>query len=124
MGGVPVAVAVSLLTAFAWVLGTGAAILLVAHGPAGMTGGLLRLSASGAALFLSWGLTCLVVPPLRRIFVRLPHGLRFEEPGTFVAAAEIGVGDGPGARRQGIGVVRRVSSPAPEGPPETRDRAA
>ncbi|MEV8597263.1 hypothetical protein [Streptomyces sp. NPDC052012] len=84
MGGVPVAVVLSLLTAIAWVLGTSAALLLAAHGPSGVAGGLLRLSASAAALLLSWRLTRLVVPRLGRLFRERAGRGRTERDTAFV----------------------------------------
>ncbi|MFI9825090.1 hypothetical protein ACIHFC_32230 [Streptomyces sp. NPDC052013] len=80
MGGVPVAVVLSLLTAIAWVLGTSAALLLAAHGPSGVAGGLLRLSASAAALRL----TRLVVPRLGRLFRERAGRGRTERDTAFV----------------------------------------
>ncbi|WP_192583162.1 hypothetical protein [Streptomyces albicerus] len=68
MGGVPVTVAFSLLTALAWLFGLGAAILLGAFVPEGITGGLLRLATPFGALLAAWGLTRLFVRPLHRLF--------------------------------------------------------
>ncbi|GAA3496561.1 hypothetical protein GCM10019016_036620 [Streptomyces prasinosporus] len=68
MGGVPVAVAFSLLTAFAWLLATGAGVLLAATVPEGPAAGLLRLLAACGAPLASWRLTRLAVRPLRRLF--------------------------------------------------------
>ncbi|CAL9613437.1 hypothetical protein SUDANB176_05675 [Streptomyces sp. enrichment culture] len=68
MGGVPVAVAFSLLTVFAWFLATGAGVLLAATVPDGPAAGLLRPLAACGALLVSWRLTCLIVRPLHRLF--------------------------------------------------------
>lgn len=68
MGGVPVAVAFSLLTLFAWSLATGAAVLLDALVPEGPAAGLLRPLTACGALFAAWRLTRLSVRPLRRLF--------------------------------------------------------
>ncbi|WP_081238979.1 hypothetical protein [Streptomyces viridosporus] len=67
MGGVPVAVAFSLLTVFAWLLATGTGVLLAAAVPEGPAGLLRPLVACGA-LLVSWRLTCLFVRPLHRLF--------------------------------------------------------
>ncbi|GGX86211.1 hypothetical protein [Streptomyces minutiscleroticus] len=66
MGGVPVAVAVSLLTVFAWLLAVGATVLLVPLAPADETTLFLRPLVSAVALGVAWCLTCLSVRPLRR----------------------------------------------------------
>ncbi|CAL9409251.1 hypothetical protein [Streptomyces sp. enrichment culture] len=68
MGGVPVAVAFSLLTVFAWLLATGAGVLLAAVLPEGPAAGLLRPLAACGALLASWRLTRLTVRPLRPLF--------------------------------------------------------
>ncbi|PWI16866.1 hypothetical protein DI272_23890 [Streptomyces sp. Act143] len=68
MGGVPVAVAMSLLTALAWLLGVGTALMLDALASTGAAAGVLRLVAPVAALFAAWRLTCLFVRPLHRLF--------------------------------------------------------
>ncbi|MHC3450708.1 hypothetical protein [Streptomyces prasinus] len=73
MGGVPVALAFSLLTLFAWLLATGVTVLLDAHVPEGPGAGLLRLPALAGALFAAWRLT--------RFFVRPLHRLLPDEPG-------------------------------------------
>ncbi|MFD0214939.1 hypothetical protein ACFYRD_33705 [Streptomyces hirsutus] len=73
MGGVPVALALSLLTLFAWLLATGVTVLLDVHVPEGPGAGLLRLPALAGALLAAWRLT--------RFFVRPLHRLLPDEPG-------------------------------------------
>ncbi|GAB2800043.1 hypothetical protein GCM10027073_35080 [Streptomyces chlorus] len=73
MGGVPVALALSLLTLCAWLLATGVTVLLDAHVPHGPGAGLLRLPALVGALLAAWRLT--------RFFVRPLHRLLPDEPG-------------------------------------------
>ncbi|MFE7171468.1 hypothetical protein [Streptomyces sp. NPDC057616] len=68
MGGVPVAVALSLLTVLAWILGVGATVLLTALSPTGTATGILRLVVPLVGLFVAWRLTCRFVRPLRRLF--------------------------------------------------------
>ncbi|MFF5983005.1 hypothetical protein ACFY78_29575 [Streptomyces olindensis] len=68
MGGVPVAVAVSTLTAVAWSLGVGGVLLLAACAPPGPATGLLRMVWPVAALPVAWRLTRLFVRPLHRLF--------------------------------------------------------
>ncbi|GAA2534784.1 MULTISPECIES: hypothetical protein [Streptomyces] len=89
MGGVPVAVAFSLLTVFAWLLATGAGVLLAATVPQGTATGVLRPLAACGALLASWRLTCLIVRPLHRLLpdepgpsrsVRAPAGDRDGTP--------------------------------------------
>ncbi|MGI5439446.1 hypothetical protein ACQEV4_19240 [Streptomyces shenzhenensis] len=85
MGGVPVAVALTLLTALAWLFGVGAhALLLAGLLPTGAVTGALHVLVSAAALLAAWRVTCLFVRPLHRLFP--------DEPGPARAAARDGVG--------------------------------
>ncbi|WP_234544883.1 hypothetical protein [Streptomyces shenzhenensis] len=68
MGGVPVAVALSLLTVLAWILSVSAVVVLSAIGPPGPVAGPLRLVAPAGALLLAWPATRLLVRPLHRLF--------------------------------------------------------
>ncbi|WP_309097933.1 hypothetical protein [Streptomyces sp.] len=68
MGGVPVAVAVTLLTAVAWFLSVGGVLLLAVCAPPCAVTGLLRMVLPVAALPVAWRLTCLFVRPLHRLF--------------------------------------------------------
>jgi hypothetical protein len=68
MGGVPVTVAFSVLTMLAWCLSVGAAVLLAVSALPGPVAGMLRLVVSVGALLVSWGVTCLIVRPLHRLF--------------------------------------------------------
>ncbi|WP_405592383.1 hypothetical protein [Streptomyces sp. NBC_01092] len=68
MGGVPVAVAFSLLTLLAWSLSVGATCALIALALPGPGAGLLRLVVQVGALLVAWWLTCLFVRPLHRLF--------------------------------------------------------
>ena len=68
MGGVPVAVALSVLTALVWSLSVGAVLLLTAFAPPGPATGVLRMVVPVAALLAAWRLTCLLVRPLHRLF--------------------------------------------------------
>ncbi|NGO43491.1 hypothetical protein [Streptomyces ureilyticus] len=88
MGGVPVAVAFSLLTVLAWFLSLGAAILLDAYVPSGILGGLLRLVVPIGVLLAAWRLTCLFVRPLHRLCPDEP------EPPRRTEVTEARVGDG------------------------------
>ncbi|MFR0355658.1 hypothetical protein [Streptomyces sediminimaris] len=104
MGGVPVAVALSLLTALCWILGVGTAVLLTWFAPAGVVTGLARPVGAAAALFAGWWLTRLLVsrllvsrrPPARlrasrrppaRPSVRRERRAVPDEPGPACAAA-------------------------------------
>ncbi|MDX3639835.1 hypothetical protein [Streptomyces sp. MB09-02B] len=79
MGGVPVSVAVSVLTVLAWLLGVGATVLLVRLADDGAVTGLLRPVVSAGALLVALRLTCL--------FVRLLHRLFPDEPGSALSPA-------------------------------------
>ncbi|GGY23402.1 hypothetical protein [Streptomyces djakartensis] len=68
MGGVPVAVAVTVLTAVAWFLSVGGVLLLAVCAPPCATTGLLRMVLPVAALPVAWRLACLFVRPLHRLF--------------------------------------------------------
>jgi hypothetical protein len=113
MGGVPVAVAFSLLTVLAWSLSVGATIALLVVLPPSPALGLLRLAVPVGALFVAWPATCLIVRPLHRLFPG--------EPGPSVPY-EDRTGDGTGLRAAGSQEPRlRVSRGAPLRP---RDHAA
>lgn len=68
MGGVPVAVAVTLLTVLAWVLGVGATALLAVLAPPGAIGWGLRLAVAVGAPLVAWRLTRRCVRRLSRHF--------------------------------------------------------
>ncbi|MER6953427.1 hypothetical protein [Streptomyces sp. NPDC000618] len=68
MGGVPVAVAFSVLTVLAWCLSVGAAVLLAVYARPGPVAGMLSLVVPVGALFVAWAATCLIVRPLHRLF--------------------------------------------------------
>jgi hypothetical protein len=68
MGGVPVAVAVTLLAAVAWFFSVGGVLLLAVCTPPCATTGLLRMLWPVAALPAAWRLTCLFVRPLHRLY--------------------------------------------------------
>ncbi|MFD5476483.1 hypothetical protein [Streptomyces hawaiiensis] len=68
MGGVPVAVAVSTLTAVAWFLSVGGVLLLAMCAPPCPATGLLRMLLPVAILPVAWRLTCLFVRALHRLF--------------------------------------------------------
>ncbi|MFF9627299.1 hypothetical protein [Streptomyces griseosporeus] len=73
MGGVPVAVALSLLTVLAWLLGVGSAVALADLLPSGTWSAVLRPLAAVAAVFVAWRLTCRLVRPLHRLFPDEPE---------------------------------------------------
>ena len=112
MGGVPVTVAFSLLTVLAWCLSVGAAVLLAVFGTPGPVAGMLRLVVPVGALFVAWGVTCLIVRPLHRLFP--------DDPGPSAPSAAPTGAAGPSdadSRDPYGGVSRYASLPA-------RDRAA
>jgi hypothetical protein len=76
MDGVPVTVAFSLLTALAWSLSVGAAVLFAALALPEPVAGMLHLVAPVGAMLVAWGTTCLIVRPLHRLFP--------DEPGASV----------------------------------------
>ncbi|WAU81435.1 hypothetical protein O1Q96_17585 [Streptomyces sp. Qhu-G9] len=115
MGGVPVAVAFSILTAFAWLLSLGAVILLHAAAPAGVVLGLMKIVVPVGSLLAAWRLT--------RLFVRPLHRLSPDEPGPSRPVEALASG--------GIGVPRtrgeadeQVQDPPYKVPSDAHDRAA
>ncbi|WP_019065128.1 hypothetical protein [Streptomyces prunicolor] len=68
MGGIPVAVAVSVPVVLAWVFGVGATALLIALGPGGTAAWALRLAVAVGAPLVAWRLTRRFVRALRRLF--------------------------------------------------------
>ncbi|MFH0516257.1 hypothetical protein ACHBTE_03660 [Streptomyces sp. M41] len=68
MGGVPVTIALSSLTALAWSLSVGGSLLLVVFTSPGPATGLLRMAVPVLALLAAWRMTRLVVRPLHRLF--------------------------------------------------------
>lgn len=73
MGGVPVAVALSLLTVLTWLLGIGSALVLVGLAPDGIPAVALRPLVQLAAGGVAWRLTCRFVRPLHRLFPDEPE---------------------------------------------------
>lgn len=92
MGGVPVAVAFSVLTALAWSLSVGAAVVVAVFAPPGPVTALLRMVVPVGALPVAWATTCLIVRPLHRLFP--------DEPALSVLS-ETRTGDGTGRRVTG-----------------------
>ncbi|MGW5969457.1 hypothetical protein [Streptomyces sp. NPDC055186] len=76
MGGVPVALALSLLALFTWLLATGATVLLAVHVPDGSAARSLRLPVVFAALLAAWRLTRFFVRPLHRLLPDEPEPSR------------------------------------------------
>ncbi|WAZ25672.1 hypothetical protein STRCI_007182 [Streptomyces cinnabarinus] len=103
MGGVPVAVALSLLTSVAWFLSVGGTLALAALALPDLAAGLLRLAVPVGALLVAWRLTCLFVRPLHRLF---PDERGPSRPGGPPALPELTEG------RAG-----RVLRPAPDAAP-------
>ncbi|MEU9409577.1 hypothetical protein AB0E08_28320 [Streptomyces sp. NPDC048281] len=68
MDGVPVVVALSLLTVLGWTLSVSAVVVLTAVGPPGPVAGPLRLAVPAGALLIAWTATRLLVRPLHRFF--------------------------------------------------------
>ncbi|TQJ37503.1 hypothetical protein OHU34_02330 [Streptomyces sp. NBC_00080] len=92
MGGVPVAVAFSVLTVLAWSLSVGAAVVVAVCAPPGPVTALLRMVVPVGALLVAWATTCLIVRPLHRLFP--------DEPALSVLC-ETRTGDGTGLRADG-----------------------
>ncbi|MFI0537463.1 hypothetical protein ACH3VS_01100 [Streptomyces sp. WSLK1-3] len=68
MGGVPVAVAFSVLTVLAWSLSVGATVVVTVFGPSGPVAWLLHLVVPVGAVLVARGATCLIVRPLHSLF--------------------------------------------------------
>ncbi len=121
MGGVPVAVALSLLTVGAWLIGVGAVVLLETFGPGGVPGGLLRLVVPVGALLVAWRLTGLSVRPLRQ--GAREHSDAADESRATGAGCALGLSDRPHARpvaetRTAV-AGRRLDSPTASHSPRT-----
>lgn len=113
MGGVPVAVAFSVLTVLAWSLSVGATVLVAVSALPGPVTWLLRMVVPVGALPVAWATACLIVRPLHRHFP--------DEPAPPVLG-EARTGGGTGLRGAGSrdphGGASRVAVRQP------RDRAA
>ncbi|MFE7122152.1 hypothetical protein ACFU99_42655, partial [Streptomyces sp. NPDC057654] len=68
LGGVPITVVLSLLTAFAWFLSLAGTVLLEKTDAEGLTRTLLGAGVLVAAAVGSWAVTWVLVRPLRRLF--------------------------------------------------------
>ncbi|MGW0565986.1 hypothetical protein [Streptomyces tauricus] len=114
LGDVPVAVAFSVLTVFAWLLSLGTVVLLDAVAPAEIVTGLLKIVVPVAALLVAWRLT--------RLFVRPLHRLLPDEPGAFRPAEALADGmAAPCTHGRTPGQERDTPCPAAS---TARDRAA
>ncbi|MBQ1088841.1 hypothetical protein [Streptomyces sp. B93] len=120
LGGVPVAVAFSLLTAIAWGLAVGTTLLLADFVPAGAAAGLLRLATPAGALLVAWRTTRLLVRLSRRHF---PEERDPELPARPVSDGGVTGGPGAdGARRTGGEIARRTGDAAAYRPVDGTDR--
>ncbi|MEV0280390.1 hypothetical protein AB0I22_28925 [Streptomyces sp. NPDC050610] len=68
LGGVPVTVVLSLLTAFAWFLALAGTVLLEKTDAQGLTRTLLGAGVLAGAVVGSWAVTWVLLRPLRRLF--------------------------------------------------------
>ncbi|MEV1067037.1 hypothetical protein [Streptomyces sp. NPDC050263] len=111
MGGVPVAVAFSVLTVLAWSLSVGATVVVAVLAPLGLVAGLLRMVVPVGALLVAWATTCLIVRPLHRLFPDEPAPSGLSEART---------GGGTGLRSAGSrdphGSASRVAVHQPRDP--------
>ncbi|MBC7269437.1 MAG: hypothetical protein H5T76_12050, partial [Streptomyces sp.] len=120
LGGVPVAVAFSLLTAIAWGLAVGTTLLLADFVPAGAAAGLLRLATPAGALLVAWRTTRLLVRLSRRHF---PEERNPELPARPVSDGGVTAGPGAdGAHRTGGEIARRTGDTAAYRPGDGTDR--
>ncbi|MFI2347122.1 hypothetical protein ACH492_08690 [Streptomyces sp. NPDC019443] len=113
LGGVPVAVAFSVLTVLAWSLSVGAAVVVAVFVLPGPVTGLLRLVVPVGALLVAWATTCLIVRPLHCLFP--------DEPALPVLS-EARTGDGTGLR--GAGCRDQYGGASRDAVLQPRDRAA
>ncbi|MFE9687186.1 hypothetical protein [Streptomyces sp. NPDC006285] len=107
LGGVPVAVALSVLTAFAWLLSLSAVVLLDAAVPADVVVGLAKLAVPAAAPVAAWHMTRLFVRPLHRLFPDEP-GASQTDGGLLVGGVAASCTHGTAAGR----VLRNAPCPA------------
>lgn len=82
MGGVPVSVAFSLLTAFAWFVSLAGTVLLDSVASAGLVRELPRPAVLVVALVVAWRVTRVLVRPLHRLFPDEPGPPQYEYDGT------------------------------------------
>ncbi|MEV5986716.1 hypothetical protein AB0L85_17100 [Streptomyces sp. NPDC052051] len=116
LGGVPVMVALTLVTVFAWFLAVGAAVLLAACALPGTVTGVLRLLAPPGALLLAWLPTRLLVRSLHRLFPDEPSRPAAGTGGDGTCSPNVPAGTG--------GPVRYFSYSTAQRPLRARDRVA
>ncbi|MFE6281080.1 hypothetical protein [Streptomyces sp. NPDC057877] len=92
LGGVPVAVAFSLLTVIAWGLSVGTAVLLADLVPAGAVAGLLRLLTFAGAVLVAWRATRGLARRTRPTEGRAGAGAVVPSTGTGTAVPSTGTG--------------------------------
>ncbi|MGW3498449.1 hypothetical protein [Streptomyces sp. NPDC001020] len=120
MGGVPVMVALTLVTVFGWLFAMGEAVLLASGALPGTVTGVLRLLAPPGALLIAWQLTRLFVRPLRRLFPDEPSrpAVNTGGDGTGLPSAPVPAPADTGVR------IRYLSYSTAQGPLRARDRVA
>ncbi|MCX5386402.1 hypothetical protein [Streptomyces sp. NBC_00083] len=77
-GGVPVSVAVSLLTGISWFISLAGSVLVRRSGASGVAGAALEAGVLAAALLCGWALTRFLVGRLRRAFPDRPPPSRLD----------------------------------------------
>lgn len=96
LGGVPVAVAFSLLVPVAWLTSLTGTVLLDRTGLAGLGRGAASVGLLAGALLLSWYVTALLARPLRRVFAAGPEPSRQDFVGLTCTIRTGSVGPGFG----------------------------
>ncbi|MFF4287643.1 hypothetical protein ACFY0R_20420 [Streptomyces sp. NPDC001633] len=97
MGGVPVAVAFSVLTVVAWLVSLSFTVLMDPLATPGVARALIRLPVLAVALLIAWRAARLLVRPLRRLFPDEPGLPRPDvaRPARATRTAPAGSGPGP-----------------------------
>ncbi|WP_405907706.1 hypothetical protein OG742_22550 [Streptomyces sp. NBC_00828] len=112
MGGVPVTVVFSLMTAFAWFLSLAATVLLDPLAASGLPRALIRMAVLITALLVAWRVTRLFVRPLHRLFPDEPGPSRQDFVGLTctirTGRVDVDFGQAEAAARDGSTAVLQV----------------
>ncbi|MFC9633305.1 hypothetical protein ACFTY8_29545 [Streptomyces mirabilis] len=118
MGGVPVTVVLSLVTAIGWFLSLSATVLLDAVASSGVVRGSAGLVILAGALLIAWRVTRLVVRPLRHLFPDEPGPSRLDFVGLTctirTGRVDAGFGQAEVAAKDGSTAVVQVRQTADE----------
>ncbi|MFG2533091.1 hypothetical protein [Streptomyces sp. NPDC048516] len=118
MGGVPVTVAFSLLTALAWFVSLAGTVLLDSTASPGLVRELLRPAVLVVAMVVAWRVTRVLVRPLHRLFPAAPGPPRADFIGLTciirTGRVDAGFGRAEAAAHDGSTTVIQVRQPGDE----------